>query len=111
TYAPSGLSRWLPSIAMNSAGDIALGYSASSGKSFPPARITGRHAADPSGQMTQDEVALIKSTGSQKLASRWGDYSEMSVDPSDDLTFWYTNEYLDRRGRWRTRIASFTLGP
>jgi len=41
--------------------------------------------------------------------ARWGDYSAISVDPTDDCTFFYTNEYLTSSGsfNWSTRINSF----
>ena len=51
-------------------------------------------------------------TGSQTgSAGRWGDYSAMEMDPVDDCTFWFTNEYLTTTGGapWRTRIGSFQL--
>jgi hypothetical protein len=110
TYAPRGLHRWVPSIDIDDAGDIALGFSASSGRTFPSVRITGRHSGDPMNEMTAGEKVLVHSGGPQTFADRWGDYTEMSVDPAPNAaTFWYTNEYLNRRGEWRTRIASFTL--
>lgn len=34
----------------------------------------------------------------------------MSVDPSNDNTFWYTNEYSNGGWDWRTKIASFSFG-
>ena len=58
----------------------------------------------------QAETSIIQGGGSQlRNLSRWGDYSAMSVDPVDDCTFWYTNEYLKSNGtfNWSTRIASF----
>jgi len=111
TYAPKGLHRWVPSVDIDVNGDIALGFSASSGRTFPSIRITGRLAGDTQGVMTQGETVLMTSAGAQTFASRWGDYTEMSVDPVDGTTFWYTNEYLNRRGEWRTWISSFSLGP
>jgi hypothetical protein len=111
TYAPSDGKRWVPSVDIDAAGDIGLGFSTSSKATFPSIRITGRLAGDPAGTMTAGETTIQKSTGPQTDFSRWGDYTEMSVDPVDDSTFWYTNEYLNRQGIWRTRIASFTLGP
>ena len=41
--------------------------------------------------------------------SRRGDYSGMTVDPVDDCTFWYTQQYIANSGRftWRSRIAAF----
>jgi hypothetical protein len=109
TYFPDKKSRWMPSVAMNGDGDIALGYSISSRRIYPRIGVTGRLVGDPPGTMPQGEVVTAKSAGPQTFANRWGDYSAMSVDPTDDETFWYTNEYLNRRGLWRTRITSFTL--
>jgi hypothetical protein len=58
----------------------------------------------------QLENTITNGTGSQNgNVSRWGDYTSMSVDPVDDCTFWYTNEYLKTSGNfnWSTRIANF----
>jgi hypothetical protein len=113
TYSPDASHRWVGSIAMNSLGDIALGYSVSDGSStYPSIRYTARRASDPLGQMTLAEQTIMTGTGSQTgSACRWGDYSMMSVDPTDDLTFWFTTEYILTTGPapWRTRIASFRL--
>ncbi|MBU2651322.1 MAG: T9SS type A sorting domain-containing protein [Bacteroidetes bacterium] len=111
TYAPNdGLSRWMASMAMNANGDIALGYSVTSADVYPGIRYTGRSASTPLGQMDVEEVTIVEGSGSQSGSPRWGDYSYMSVDPSDDLTFWYTQEYIPTTV-WGTRIASFDLGP
>jgi hypothetical protein len=111
TYAPdTSTNRWMGSIAMDKAGNIAVGYSASSNTVRPSIRYTGRLAGDPTGTMTQGEVVLQAGVGSQLPSlSRWGDYSTMTVDPADDCTFWYANEYLKADGdwNWSTRISSF----
>jgi hypothetical protein len=112
TYAPDGDHRWMGSIAMNGAGDIALGYSVSSGSTYPSIRFTGRLAVDMPGDMTFEEGVIIAGSGYQEHSSgRWGDYSMMSVDPVDDCTFWYTQEYYAEVGNapWQTRIGSFKL--
>ena len=104
-----GIHRWMGSIAMDKMGDIAVGYSASSGSIFPSIRYTGRVPTDTLGQM-QSENIIQNGGGSQTGSlSRWGDYSSISIDPVDDCTFWYTNEYLKNSGsfNWSTRIASF----
>jgi hypothetical protein len=111
TYAPDATYRWMGSIAMDQAGNIAVGYSASSSTTYPSVRFAVRAPADAPGQL-QAEQSVIEGTGSQlRNLSRWGDYSAMSVDPVDDCTFWYTNEYLKANGtfNWSTRIASFKL--
>jgi PKD repeat protein len=97
---------------MNGAGDIALGYSVSSTSVFPSIRFTGRLAGDQPGLMTVDEGEIIAGGGYQNHSSgRWGDYSMLAVDPNDDCTFWYTQEYYADIGTapWHTRIASFQL--
>jgi len=110
--AADGLSRWMGSIAMDQAGNMALGYSSSGpgDDQFPSIRYTGRQAGDATGTMPQVETAIVLGGDSQE-ASRWGDYSAMTVDPVDDCTFWYTNEYVPagNRNRWATRIAKFSF--
>jgi len=112
TYAPDSSYRWMGSIAMDQAGNIALGYSVSSSSVSPAIRYTGRLAGDALGTMTQGETTLQAGGGSQTgTLHRWGDYSALTVDPVDDCTFWYTNEYLKASGtfNWSTRIGSFKL--
>lgn len=107
TYAPDERHRWLGSIGMDGSGNIALGYSISSDSIYPGIRYTGRLAGDPVGTLARGEYTITNGAGSQSLSSRWGDYSAMSVDPADDCTFWYTNEYIAADGFWETRIAAF----
>ncbi len=108
TFSPDGTFRWMPSIASDKAGNIALGYSASSSAMHPAIRFTGREVADPAGTM-QTETNIFSGPGSQTGLARWGDYTAMRIDPSDDCTFWYTDEYIPANGsfNWHTRIASF----
>ncbi len=109
TYSPDSNYRWMGSIAMDNAGNMALGYSVSSSSMSPAIRYTGRVPGDPSGTMEGEQV-IINGTGSQTNYSRWGDYSSMAVDPVDGCTFWYTTEYLATTGYyWSTRIASFSF--
>jgi hypothetical protein len=112
TYAPDSDSRWMGSAAMNASGTIALGYSVSSSSTYPSIRYAGRLSTDPLGVLSQGETTLIAGSGSQtSTLYRWGDYSTLSLDPGDDCTFWYTNEYLTTTGTapWRTRIGSFQV--
>ena len=118
TYAPGdGVHRWMGSIAMDKKGNMALGYSVVNGTTVKPGiRYTGRLAGDTLGEMTLGEGTIIDGTGVQTTTnSRWGDYTDMTVDPRDDCTFWYVNEYYTAAGQasspagWQTRIASFKL--
>ena len=106
TYAPDAANRWLGAIAMDGSGNMALGVSISGSSVFPGMRYTGRLAGDPLAAMTQPEVTVVSGAAAQ-TTGRWGDYASMSVDPIDDCTFWFTNEYIRSNGLWRTRIARF----
>jgi uncharacterized repeat protein (TIGR01451 family) len=110
TYQPDSTWRWMGSAAMDHNGDLALGFSASSAASYPRIGYAGRLVTDPPSQLLQGETTLVQGAGSQQASgNRWGDYSDMTVDPVDDCTFWYTQEYYSTTGAadWRTRIGSF----
>lgn len=110
TYQPDNNHRFMGSIAADKNGGIALGYSVTSSAMYPAIRYAGRLAGDPLGQLSQGENTLIAGGGSQTAYNRWGDYSTMTIDPSDDETFWYTQEYYSSSGtNWKTRIGSFKI--
>ncbi len=112
TYQPDSTWRWMGSIAMDGQGNMALGYSASDATIFPQIRYTGRLASDPLNTLPQGEGHIKDGTGAQTgTGNRWGDYSDMTVDPTDDQTFWFTTEIYDSTStfNWRTQIASFKL--
>jgi hypothetical protein len=102
------------SAAMDNQGNIAVGYSVSSLATFPSIRYAGRLASDPANGLFQGEATLVAGSGVQRgTANRWGDYSQLSVDPSDDCTFWYTTEYYTAASQafsiigWLTQIGTF----
>jgi hypothetical protein len=110
TFAPDGNNRWAPSLAFDGSGDIAAGYSVSSSSIFPSLRYAGRLVSDPLGTLPQGETTLIAGSGAQTgTSSRWGDYAMLSIDPTDDCTFWFTSEYMATTGTasWQTRIGAF----
>jgi hypothetical protein len=100
---------WLGSVAMDRAGNIALGFNAMSHDQLSSVRVAGRRPTDPAGKMFGPLV--LGSGGGVQFNSymRWGDYSAMTVDPKDDCTFWYTQEYYTATGsfNWATRISAF----
>ena len=112
TYQPDTTWRWMGSTAMDGQGNLAIGFSASSSTINPQIRYAGRLATDPLNTLAQGEAHLFDGTGSQTgTSNRWGDYSALTIDPVDDATFWYTNEYYSSTTtfNWRTRIGSFKL--
>jgi hypothetical protein len=109
TFAPDSNYRWMGSVAMDQAGDLAVGYSVSSSSISPSVRFAGRVPTDPASTL-ESEVNIVSGSGSQTGSlSRWGDYSAMQIDPVDDCTFWFTEEYMKTTGsfNWNTRIANF----
>src|SRR5262249_44573059 len=84
--------RWMGSVAMDNAGDIAIAYSTSSTTLFPSIAYAGRLAGDPPNGLAQGEATMFSGTGSQiGTQNRWGDYTALQLDPADDATFWYVN--------------------
>ena len=109
TFAPDSSYRWMGSIGMDHVGTIAMGYSVSSSSMHPSIAFTGRVPTDPLNNL-RAESTIQTGGGSQTGGlDRWGDYSSIAIDPVDDCTFWYTNQYLQSDGsfNWSTRIASF----
>ncbi len=118
TFSPDATHRFMGSAAMDGNGNLAVGYSVTDIATFPGVRAAGRLAGDPPGGLFQGELLLATGGRSQtSTGSRWGDYSALSVDPADECTFWFTQEYYDATAPpmcsatacWTTRISSFTM--
>jgi hypothetical protein len=109
TYAPDGFFRWLPSPAIDRAGNIAIGYSFGGPSNFVGQRFAARLAGDTPGLMTLGEAVLVEGEGTQS-AMRWEDYTQTAMDPTDDCTIWYLGDYI-RKGAtsYSTRIGAFRL--
>jgi hypothetical protein len=112
-------STFFPSVAVDNAGDVAIGFAASASSIFAGAYYTMHGAADAAGSVQSSGVlaaglaSYIRTFGG---GNRWGDYSGTAIDPSND-SFWIFNEYADTQGtptspplefgRWRTRWGNF----
>ena len=116
TYAPGdGVHRWMGSVATDRKGNMAAGYSVVNATDvFPGIRYAGRLKSDPPGTLAQGEATLINGSGVQTtFNSRWGDYTSLNVDPVDDCTFYYINEYYTLAGQqsspagWQNRVGTF----
>ncbi len=119
----SGTYTFFPSIAVDSSGNVGIGFAASSPNIYAGAYYTGRLATDAAGTVQATEVLAagedyyVRKFGGSR--NRWGDYSGISLDPTDDKTFWVFNEYAMTRGtalggedgRWATRWGSFSFNP
>ena len=107
TYtAPDGRHAFGASMAMDIQGNIGMGYSSMSSTENISLRYTGRYANDPVGQMTIEEN-LIGQSNATNPNTRYADYAHMSVDPSNDKTFWFVSEYF-KPGR-RDLVGTFQV--
>jgi Kelch motif len=108
--AGDGLWRFMTSIAVDNAGNTAIGYSVSDETIFPGIRYAGRLASDPPGTLAQGEAIMTNGGGAEThSAGRWGDYTYTSIDPADGMSFWHVNEYFTATSSasWATRIGKF----
>lgn len=113
TYtAPDGRHAWCASLIMDGSGNIGMGYSSMSGPSTPTTTYvgsyyTGRFSGDPLGVMTVSEGLIAAGTGNIN-GTRYGDYNKICIDPSDDATFWFIDEYVNG-GQTRGVVGAFIL--
>ena len=110
TYAPDANDRWLGSIGMDVNGNIALGFGVSGHNVYPSLHYAGRRPTDPLGTFPSGDISLIDGDDVQRHDVEFGDYSQMTIDPTDDCTFWYTGTYypmISTPNDWHTRIGSF----
>ncbi len=112
---------FFPSVAVNAAGNAKFGFSASASTIFAGTYVTGRAAADTPGTVRPSQTVWAgvdsyhRTLGGTK--NRWGDYSGISLDPSDDRVFWVFNQFADMStsgmceddGLWGTAYASCTI--
>jgi uncharacterized repeat protein (TIGR01451 family) len=111
TFAPDSHHRWMGSIAMDRFGNAAMGYNVSSSTTFPEIRLAGRLPTDAVNQMTEAAI-LEPGLGSEMGTVFFADYSQTTLDPLDDCTFWYTGTYQPATAdgkmfSWATKIGSF----
>lgn len=112
TYAPNdGLYRFMGSMSLDINGNIGMGFNVGNSTTYPSIRYTGRFANDPLGEMTIAEEVIMDGTGSRTNLNRFGDYAQLTIDPTDNKTFWHTAEYVRAGGNWSNRVASFRIAP
>ena len=117
TFSPDSQYRFMGAVAMDRSENLAVGYTrtGSGAGQYPSLVYAGRVPSDPLGTL-ESEVTLLAGTGSQSSGGydRWGDYSSMTIDPTDDCTFWFTESYIKTTGansgfNWSTAIGNFSF--
>jgi len=102
--------RFMPSIAQDKVGNAAVGYSFSGATLHPGMRASWWNLPL---STASTEFALFNGTGDQGNGIQYGDYASMTVDPVDDCTFWYVNQYFVTNQttplNWHTRISNFKI--
>jgi hypothetical protein len=110
TYAPDNSYRWMPSPAIDRAGNIGIGYSFGSATQFAGQRFAGRVPGDPPGVLTLREAILVEGEAAQTNTLRWEDYAQTAVDPVDDCTIWYVGDYFKKDATsYSSRIGAFRM--
>lgn len=100
---------FFPAIAVNSLGDMVLGFSGAHSGQFPSVYYTGRVASDPVGQTAPPALIKAGNAGQDLIddvgRNRFGDYSLSSLDPSNLVTIWTVQEYVHSPNTWGTWVA------
>ena len=110
TYAPDGDYRWMASPAIDSKGNIGIGYSFGGTSHFPGQRFAGRRSGDKLGVLTLHETVLVEGEAAQTSTLRWEDYTQTAIDPGDDKTIWYVGDYLKKNAKnYSTKIGAFRI--
>lgn len=110
TYVqPDGHSAFVGNMCMDVNGNIAMAYSVVSSTEYPSLRYTGRFVSDELNTMTIAEEVIVNGVQSDP-SLRYGDYSQMTIDPTDDKTFWSIGEYF-AGGTRKNQVGVFKLAP
>ncbi|MGA2047197.1 MAG: hypothetical protein ABSG96_05865 [Terracidiphilus sp.] len=101
--------RFFPSIAEDRAGNIATAYNSTNLDLYPSQFVSSRAPGDPLNTLG-NETLLNPGNGSQ-TTPEWDSRASLTVDPVDDCTFYYTEQYqpMDGTNNWSTQIENFTL--
>jgi hypothetical protein len=95
---------------MSGQSHLAIGCNVAATNEYPEIAASFRLATDPTGTTGNPSVIQSASANSNDLVNqfnqhRWGDYSTMSVDPNDDMTFWTVQEYSTASNSWAVRVV------
>jgi hypothetical protein len=118
---------YMGNIHVDKCDNMAIGFSASGPSTYAGAYYATRALGDPAGTIGNSQLLAAgldfyvrTFTTSTTAASRWGDFSGMSLCPVDEQNFWVYNEYAGTRGtptgsgatvedgQWFTKVGTFS---
>jgi uncharacterized repeat protein (TIGR01451 family) len=111
------LGYWIPSVAASGQGHMVIGASragAGAGSGLAGVAVAGRLRTDGAGNT---QAPTLAQSGSAIYAveafgpQRWGDYSQVGVDPNDDMTMWTFQEYTNAGNSWAVRAIRLVAPP
>jgi len=105
----TGVEGFFPAIYANDDGDLGVAFGSSSATKRISMFVTGRKAGDAPGSMGAPVRIRLSPAGIGTSNSRWGDYYDIALDPTDGTTFWGIGQTEENGIGWDTRIASFSL--
>jgi hypothetical protein len=102
-----------PTLDVNANEDMMLGYSRFGASQYASANYSIRVHNDPPNTLEADtvfkagEAPYFKDYGAGD--NRWGDYSNVAVDPVNDLDMWTIQEYAGTGNNWGTWWGTVTF--
>jgi hypothetical protein len=111
----NNIDRFMTGVGVDQNGNMLLEYDATSSSLNPGIRYTGQLFNAAPNTISLTESTLVNGGGGfsatcPSTCTRWGDYSNVSLDPVDGCTLWFTSEYMQATGlNWSTRIGAVAL--
>ncbi len=105
---------WIPSVAMSGQGHMALSCSSAGTNFRADIYISGRLSSDAAGTLEAFAPAVTSSSSynAQSVTpQRWGDYTQIAIDPTDNMTMWTFQEYCNATNSWCVHVLQLKAPP
>jgi len=112
--ASNPLGYWIGSVACNGQGHVFLGCSSAGSAGHAQISVSGRTSNETLG-VTDAPVTAQTSSSSYNAQStnpqRWGDYSQLTIDPTNDQDVWAFEEYCNASNSWMVHVTKLMAPP
>ena len=115
--ASNPLSYWVGTIGTSGQGHTVLASSYAGPTAYAGVAFAGRLSTDPLGALSSPVVlatgngAYNVQTSSASGIQRWGDYTNVVVDASDNMTMWAFQQYTNATNSWGVRVSQIKAPP